>query len=204
MEGLGGDWDRCEETANELHRMGHFSRVGVGRGFDSSYDTHFTLNVIPSNTSIISSPLSPATSANIQSILQKYIPAGLGNNDEPVHVKMRKEALKADEAYKEGVRRAEERRLEMEERIERGLRSWEGWERERLGVIKAGTLVLSEGADRPSSPELRGSHLEAPCTTRRAYQTHSALHRDLQSRSRCKSSHRRELYRSVPAARPYL
>jgi hypothetical protein len=140
VEGFGGDWERCVEAASELTKLGHFSRIGVGRGFDSGYDTYYILKVNLSDPiAAISSPLSPATSTNIQSMIKSYLPSSLGAaTDEPAHVRLRREAVKADEAYKEGVRTAEDRRLEMEERIERGLRLWERWERERLSVLKTG------------------------------------------------------------------
>ncbi|ORY34969.1 hypothetical protein BCR39DRAFT_515848 [Naematelia encephala] len=139
VEGFGGDWDRCVDAANELHKMGHFSRIGVGRGFDPDYDTFYVLKVTPSSSipSALASPLAQSTSANISSMLHKYLPAGLASSDEPIHVRLRKEATKADEAYREAVREAETKRLEMEERIERGLRIWERWERERLSVVKS-------------------------------------------------------------------
>lgn len=143
VEGFGGDWDRCVEAATELYQMGHLSRIGVGRGFEPNYDTYFVLKMVPSQStnplSAVGSPLSPATSTNIQSMLKNYIPSGLGGgNDEPPHIRLRRDATKADEAYREAVRSVEEKRLEMEQRIERGLRVWERWERERLSVVKSG------------------------------------------------------------------
>ena len=143
VEGFGGDWDRCADAAGELSKMGYLGRVGVGRGFEASGDTFYTLkdSQLPSNSLV--SPLSPSKSANLQSMFKSYLPSSLGTSDEPAHVRLRREANKADEAYKEGVRTAEERRLEMEERIEQGLRVWERWERERLGVINAGQHAVS-------------------------------------------------------------
>ena len=138
VEGFGGDWDKSVEAATVLTKKGYISRVGVGRGFDPDYDTYFILKENPQQISSIASPLSPSTSANIQSMLKSYLPSSLSLSEEPTHLKARREAVKADEAYKVGIRNVEERRLEMEERIERGLRVWERWERERLTVIKAG------------------------------------------------------------------
>ncbi|KAK6908958.1 hypothetical protein I203_102965 [Kwoniella mangroviensis CBS 8507] len=157
VEGLGGDWERCVEASSELYKLGYFSRIGVGRGFDSSEDTYFVLKSqqqqsgqshLPGGISInqanealasigINTPLSPSTATNaLPGLLKFYLPASLGNSDEPQHVRLRKEANKADDAYKEGIRTAEETRLEMEESIERGLRLWERWERERLLAVK--------------------------------------------------------------------
>jgi hypothetical protein len=52
----------------------------------------------------------------------------------------------AEERYRDAVQVAEAHRLEMEERIERGLRVWERWERERLGVFQQGELDASARA----------------------------------------------------------
>ncbi|WVQ79532.1 hypothetical protein IAT38_001631 [Cryptococcus sp. DSM 104549] len=148
IEGFGGDWDRSVDAAGELHKMGHFSRIGVGRGFEPSDDTYFILKISPNEPSSssgglplgLTSPLSPSNASshlpNLLKQYQSYLPASLANSDEPAHVRLRREATKADEAYKEGVWNAEEKRLEMEERIERGLRVWEKWERERLAAVK--------------------------------------------------------------------
>ena len=141
VEGFGGDYERCLDAAEELYRMGHIARIGVGRGFDPAYDTYYTLKLKLQSGPTFTSPLSPHTNANIQSMMKNLIPAGLGaSDDEPQHIKLRREATKADEAYREAVDVVEERRLEMEERIERGLRIWERWERERLTIVKAGEL----------------------------------------------------------------
>ncbi|RXK38051.1 hypothetical protein M231_04721 [Tremella mesenterica] len=135
VEGFGGDWERCVEAAGELYRMGHLSRIGVGRGFEVQYDTFYILKLNPHDSPLVNftSPLSPTT-AKVPALLKAYLPNGL-NSDEPAHVRARRDAIKAEEAYREGVRSAEEKRLEMEERVERGLRAWEKWERERLSVV---------------------------------------------------------------------
>ena len=139
VEGLGGDWDRCVDAAGELHKLGHISRVGVGRGFEPNYDVYYVLKSNPTaSTQVLGSPLTPAAASNFQSMFKSYLPAGLGHSDEPPHVRLRREAIKADQAYRDAVLATEEKRLEMEERIERGMRIWERWERERLSVIKTG------------------------------------------------------------------
>jgi hypothetical protein len=121
VEGFGGDWERCVEAAAELYKMGHISRIGVGRGFEPHYDTYYTLK----------------STLSVPSILKSYLPI---TSDEPSHLRLRREAVAADETLRQGILTAEERRLELEERIERGLRIWERWERERLGVNKTGKL----------------------------------------------------------------
>jgi hypothetical protein len=138
VEGFGGDWERCADAASELYRSGYISRAGVGRTFEPTSETHYVLKLSSENHGI-SNPMSPAVANNF-SMLKSYLPSALGSSDEPAHVRLRREAIKADESYKEGVRVAEEKRLEMEERIERGLRIWERWERERLGAVRNGKL----------------------------------------------------------------
>jgi len=135
VEGFGGDWERCADAASELYRSGYISRAGVGRTFEPTSETHYVLKLNANESSTGSVP--PAVT-NQLSMLKSYLPASLGSSDEPAHVRHRRDAIKAEESYKEGVRVAEEKRLEMEERIERGLRIWERWERERLGAVRNG------------------------------------------------------------------
>jgi hypothetical protein len=138
VEGFGGDWERCADAAVELYQSGYISRAGVGRTFEPTEETHYVLKLNANeSSSTASSMVSPAVTNNL-SMLKSYLPTSLGTSDEPAHVRHRRDAIKADEAYKEGVRVAEEKRLEMEERIERGLRIWERWERERLGAVRNG------------------------------------------------------------------
>lgn len=142
VEGFGGDWERCADAASELHRSGFISRAGVGRGFEPTSETHYVLKLTANESNPASNLVSPSVTNNF-SMLKSYLPASMGSSDEPAHVRLRREAIKADEAYKEGVQVAEEKRLEMEERIERGLRIWERWERERLGAVRNGKLPWS-------------------------------------------------------------
>ncbi|WWD20080.1 hypothetical protein CI109_104554 [Kwoniella shandongensis] len=157
VEGFGGDWERCVEAASELHKMGYFSRIGVGRGFDSGDDTYFVLKIQGSESSSsssaplagLASPLSPSTATNaLPNLIKSYLPASISYGDEPAHIRLRRDATKADEAYKEGVRNAEDKRLEMEEGIERGLRLWERWERERLAAVKSVLKQYEEALDK--------------------------------------------------------
>jgi hypothetical protein len=148
VEGFGGDWERCADAAAELYRSGYISRAGVGRTFEPTAETHYVLKINanePSGTSV------PPAVTNQLSMLKSYLPTSLGSSDEPAHVRHRRDAIKADESYKEGVRVAEEKRLEMEERIERGLRIWERWERERLGAVRNGMSIATISAH--SSPQ---------------------------------------------------
>jgi hypothetical protein len=146
VEGLGGEWERCVDAARELHGMGHLSRAGVGRGFEPSEDVYYILKAkLGENVSHLPASTS-AQLQQVQSKLKSYLPASLANPDEPVHVRHRRDAVKADEAYRDGIRSLEDKRLEMEERIERGLRVWERWERERLSIVKSGTSCLKLAA----------------------------------------------------------
>jgi hypothetical protein len=151
LKGIGGEWDRCVDAAGELQRMGHLSRIGVGRGFEPSDDTFYTLKLNPGEggtalasiqSNIQSSfkeiSLSSPVSSNYTSMFKHYLPASLGSNsDEPMYVRLRRDADKAQDAYRLGVEESEVKRLDMEQKIERGLRVWEKWERERLGVVNS-------------------------------------------------------------------
>lgn len=158
VDGFGGEWDRCVDAAVELHRMNHLSRIGVGRGFEASDDTYFilrvealdnmaslqnsltsSLNNLNYSTKDISNSTTNAmasASAHIPSYLKNYLPSSMSPSDAPAHIRLRREAGRAEEAYRHGVQETEALRLELEERIERGLRVWEKWERERLGVVR--------------------------------------------------------------------
>ena len=162
VEGFGGDWHRSVEAADELTRMGYIARAGVGRDFEPTDETHYVVRLTPSDfvTSLnaqmatlkefdpsalaaraqkMSAPLSAGTGEKVTSVLRSYLPAAMSGSDEPTYIRLRRDAAKADDAYREGVRAVEEKRLEMEEGLERGLRTWERWERERLGVVQTGT-----------------------------------------------------------------
>jgi hypothetical protein len=92
---------------------------------------------LQTSISSFSLPAVPSpSSAGLPSWAKSYLPAAISSN-EPAHIRLRHEATRANEAYHAGVSEAEARRLELEERIERGLRTWERWERERLGVIRS-------------------------------------------------------------------
>ncbi|BEI80589.1 hypothetical protein CcaverHIS002_0111180 [Cutaneotrichosporon cavernicola] len=77
-----------------------------------------------------------ASGPSVPTWAKNYLPAAVSSN-EPAHIRLRLEANRANELYHSGVSQAEACRLDMEERIERGLRTWERWERERLGVIRS-------------------------------------------------------------------
>lgn len=173
VEGFGGDWERSVDAARELHSMGYIARVGVGRGFEPQDDIYYVLRHDPSTSGPLNAPaaqtakqygsqaaaqaaaafkdlqkqnpISPATSANLQNMIKTYVPARFAPTDEPVHVRMRRDAGVADDKYRDAVRTAEGRRLEMEQMIERGLRVWERWERERLGVFQQGAYLAACG-----------------------------------------------------------
>jgi hypothetical protein len=79
-------------------------------------------------------------------LVKSYLPALTSlptalnpSSDEAPHVKARKEAKIADEEYREGVDSLERMRLRVEEWVEKGLKSWERWERERLQSVKTGS-----------------------------------------------------------------
>lgn len=143
VPGYEGEWDQCEEAAEELQRMGHLSRIGVGRGFEASDDTFYTLKINPAEGTALATlqksvkdmNISSPNTAHYTSLIKNYLPTSLAQTDEPAYIRLRREATKANESYRHGIDEAEAKRLDMEESIERGLRIWERWERERLGVV---------------------------------------------------------------------
>jgi hypothetical protein len=79
--------------------------------------------------------------ATASSLIQNYLLKGSISLAEPAHVRARREAKLADEEYREALRELEDMRLGIEQRLERGLGVWEGWERERLRAVKTGQSV---------------------------------------------------------------
>ncbi|GHJ86351.1 hypothetical protein NliqN6_2753 [Naganishia liquefaciens] len=93
----------------------------------------------------------PATTAlpslsTASTLVKSYLPAlaslpgALTGSADPgleaPHIRARKEAKIADEEYRTGVDDLERMRLRVEEWVEKGLKSWERWERERMGSVK--------------------------------------------------------------------
>lgn len=103
------------------------------------------LNAPPTSTTGLPS-LSDAST-----LVKSYLPAltslpnalNPSSAEEAPHVRARKEAKIADEEYRAGVDSLERMRLRVEEWVEKGLKSWERWERERLQSVKTGTPCLS-------------------------------------------------------------
>jgi hypothetical protein len=74
------------------------------------------------------------------------LPGSLGsvaeNGTDAPHIKARRDAKIADDEYRSGVNELEMMRLRVEEWIEKALKSWERWERERIGSVKTGKWFL--------------------------------------------------------------
>ncbi|KAJ9093726.1 hypothetical protein QFC21_006322 [Naganishia friedmannii] len=96
-------------------------------------------------------PPAPAVStlpslSTASTLVKSYLPAlsslpsGLGsiaeNGTDAPHVRARREAKLADDEYRSGVNELEVMRLRVEEWMEKALKSWERWERERIGSVK--------------------------------------------------------------------
>jgi hypothetical protein len=45
IEGLGGDWERAEEAAASIMSWGLMARIGVGREFEPTGDSHYVLKL---------------------------------------------------------------------------------------------------------------------------------------------------------------
>lgn len=98
-----------------------------------------------------------------------------------MHVRARREARKADEDYKNGVKKLENTRLALEERLEHGLRVWEKWEKERGGVVKTGELIGQtwDLHSSYSSQAVRGRHRQARTQAYGASKEHKFVDRGL-------------------------
>ncbi len=96
-----------------------------------------------------------SSAAVVTNMMKSYLPTSLSSlasgspaNNEPAHIRSRREAKKADEEYREAVERLDVTRLRIEEQIENGLRLWEKWERERMGVVRTGGWLGQEPPER--------------------------------------------------------
>jgi hypothetical protein len=102
-------------------------------------------NTTPAATSTPTLPSLSTASTLVKSYLPALtsLPSALNpsadSGAEASHVKARKEAKIADEEYRAGVDDLEMMRLRVEEWVEKGLKNWERWERERMGSVKTGT-----------------------------------------------------------------
>lgn len=59
-------------------------------------------------------------------------------HSEPAHIKARREAEEADQAFRVAIRRLDRQRLGVEEKIEDTLKTLQRWETERLRAVKTG------------------------------------------------------------------
>lgn len=105
------------------------------------------------STSAVNTANAPAATAlpslsSASTLVKSYLPAltslpgaltgSADSGSDAPHIKARKEAKIADEEYRAGVDDLERMRLRVEEWVEKGLKNWERWERERMGSVKTG------------------------------------------------------------------
>lgn len=166
VSGFNGERARAMEAGSELLQWNLISRIGVGRGWDTSGEAHYVLKESATDTSpyaiealrnhlrekervaeSLAAP-SPVTTTDptysafnqASSLVKNYLPSAISRTvarEEPQIVRLRRETKLADDEYKAAVEQLDHVRLRMEERISAGLRSWERWERERLAAVKA-------------------------------------------------------------------
>ncbi|EJU03551.1 hypothetical protein DACRYDRAFT_64483 [Dacryopinax primogenitus] len=162
VEAFGGSLDRAEDAARDLgERLGVWRRVGaIGNKFEpiktAFYQFRpkaFMLSEEPEGDSVVSPTLTSGASNLMKrsGTVASYISSAFGQPNDRFQT-LRAEADKADHAYATAVRNLEKQRLDLEERIEHGLKIIQGWEIERLRAIKTvllqyqGTLAtLSQG-----------------------------------------------------------
>jgi hypothetical protein len=152
---------RCEwRHTNGTNHLAHSARPNPTQATDSSpfaieaLRNHIHMEMAKS-TNHTTSPSSANVTTPTISTFMNYLPSSISSSlsngtsavSDPGHVKARKEAKRADNEYREALDALEIMRLRVEEHIEGGLRVWDRWERERLGVVKTGE---------------RGSMIQAP------------------------------------------
>lgn len=157
VDGFGGERARAVEAGSQLLRWNLISRIGVQRGWDPSASAYYVLKENATDTSPYAvealrnqlkaeeAPAAPATDqakavlSVASSVMRNYLGSNAGAvTEEPPLVIARREAKIADEEYRAAVEQLDLIRLRLEETIERGLRQWEKWERERLNAAKTG------------------------------------------------------------------
>lgn len=74
------------------------------------------------------------------STLANVVAKALTAQSEPAHIRARREAEEADQAYRVAIRRLDRQRLGVEERVEDTLKTLQKWETERLRAVKTGKI----------------------------------------------------------------
>lgn len=80
-----------------------------------------------------------ARTTTIASLVSKALNANGNGNNEPPHIRARREADTADRDYRITVRKLDRQRLGLEERVEETLKTLQKWELDRLRAVKTGT-----------------------------------------------------------------
>ncbi|KZT59900.1 hypothetical protein CALCODRAFT_466345 [Calocera cornea HHB12733] len=166
VEAFGGSLDRAEDAARDLgEHIGVWRRIGsIGNKFEPTKEAFyqfrpkaFTLSEEEDGTVISPTFVSSASSLVKRSgTVASYISSALGGHSNDRIQRMRVEADKADHAYATAVRSLDKQRLDLEERIEHGLKVLQGWEVERLRAIKT-VLLQYEGTVATLSSGLQAS-----------------------------------------------
>jgi len=63
-----------------------------------------------------------------------------GGSNEPPHLRARNDAEASERAYRAAIRKLDQQRLGIEEKVEEGLRALQRWELDRLRAVKTGAL----------------------------------------------------------------
>jgi hypothetical protein len=120
-----------------VHRLTIFV-VSLFQEFNPSSET------LRQQLSYPASPASPVSGngPSFNSLLSRstsILASALGTSAQlPAHVRQRKEALLAEQVYREAVQKLDRTRCRMEEVIEEGLKTLQRWEGDRLRAVKTG------------------------------------------------------------------
>jgi hypothetical protein len=161
--GVGRGWQDDEETFYYLKDAVRPLKLALmvadpSQAFDTSpfaiesLKNHIRASEPASKSTATNVPAPSATTltslSTASTLVKSYLPAlaslpnaltgSVDSGSEAPHIKARKEAKIADEDYRAGVDDLEMMRLRVEEWVEKGLKSWERWERERMGSVKTG------------------------------------------------------------------
>ncbi|KZP01697.1 hypothetical protein CALVIDRAFT_594393 [Calocera viscosa TUFC12733] len=165
VEAFGGSLDRAEDAARDLGELGVWKRVGsIGNKFEPTKDAfyQFRPKAFTLSEEDDESAISPTLASSASSLVKRsgtvasYISSAWTGHSNDRIPRMRAEADQADHAYATTVRNLDKQRLDLEERIEHGLKVLQSWEIERLRAVKT-VLLQYEGTVATLSSGLQAS-----------------------------------------------
>ncbi|KAI0073278.1 hypothetical protein K474DRAFT_1666835 [Panus rudis PR-1116 ss-1] len=191
VKGFEGDLDHAEDAAKELvekhnllRRLGEF-----GNDYEDSDEAWyqfrpkaFSLDAPKSKeaetvTSPIQKNLTPIAenvakkTSSFATLVTKALTTN--PNNEPPHIRARREADEADQQYRAAIRKLDRQRLGLEERIEDTLKALQKWELDRLRAVK--TVLNQYQTCLEQLPKAMQPSLERSSTLIASYQPEADL-----------------------------